>query len=145
MLVIDSHYLGFLQIKNTGSVLIYVKHVLVLGWIALGVYLDIGVTRRLADARAADRLLLLARFRRMNGLAAAGGVIIILVTAAVQGMYLRPPHRWLYLHTEFTEAVKEGREISERIQSIYSSRFIGEFRVLFIFKSFSLGGFVEVL
>jgi uncharacterized membrane protein len=84
MLVTDSHYLGFMQIGNTWSVLMYTKHVLVLGWIALGVYLDMGVTRRLAGARASDRPGLLAQFQRMNGLTAAGGVIIILMTAVVQ-------------------------------------------------------------
>ena len=86
MLVTDSHYEGFMEIGNTWSVLMYTKHILVLGWIALGVYLDMGVTRRLAGARASDRPGFLAQFRRMNGLTAAGGVIIILMTAVVQVM-----------------------------------------------------------
>jgi uncharacterized membrane protein len=86
MLVTDSHYQGFMEIGNPWSVLIYAKHILVLGWIALGVYLDMGVTRRLAGARASDRPGLLAQFWRMNGLSAAGGVIIILLTAVVQVM-----------------------------------------------------------
>jgi uncharacterized membrane protein len=86
MLVTDSHYLGFMEIGNTWSVLMYTKHILVLGWIALGVYLDMGVTRRLAGARASDRPGLLAKFQRMNGLTAAGGVVIILLTATLQAM-----------------------------------------------------------
>jgi uncharacterized membrane protein len=84
MLVTDSHYLGFMEIGNFWSVLMYTKHILVLGWIALGVYLDISVTRRLAGARASDRPGLLAQFQRINGLTAAGGVIIILMTAVMQ-------------------------------------------------------------
>lgn len=86
MLVTDSYYQGFMEIGNTWSVLMYTKHILVLGWIALGVYLDMGVTRRLAEARASDRQGLLAQFQRMNGLTAAGGVIIILFSAVVQVM-----------------------------------------------------------
>jgi len=31
MLVTDSHYLGFMEIGNTWSVLMYTKHILVLG------------------------------------------------------------------------------------------------------------------
>jgi uncharacterized membrane protein len=86
MLVTDSHYLGFMEIGNFWSVLMYTKHILVLGWIALGVYLDMGVTRRLAGARASDRPGLLSQFQRINGLTAAGGVIIILLTATLQAM-----------------------------------------------------------
>ena len=45
-----------------------------------------GVTRRLAGARASDRPGLLSQFQRINGLTAAGGVIIILLTATLQAM-----------------------------------------------------------
>ena len=86
MLVSDSHYQGFMEIGNTWSVLMYAKHNLVFGWIVLGVYLDMGVTRRLAGARASDRPGLLTQFQRINSLTAAGGVIIIPMTAVVQVM-----------------------------------------------------------
>jgi hypothetical protein len=87
MLVTDSHYQGFMEIGNTWSVLMYTKHILVHGWTALGEYPDMGVTRRLAGARASDRPVLLVQFQqRMNGLMAAGGVVIILLTAALQAM-----------------------------------------------------------
>ncbi len=84
MTVTDSHYMGFLQITNTWSGLMYAKHLLVLICIILGVYLDMGIARRLSESRDANRPSLLTRFRLINGLTAAGCVAVILMTSALQ-------------------------------------------------------------
>jgi uncharacterized membrane protein len=86
MLITDAHYEGFMQITNAWSVWMYTKHIVVLGLIVLGVYLDMGVARRLAAADGSNRTSRLAQFRLINGLSALGGVMIILITAAVQVM-----------------------------------------------------------
>jgi uncharacterized membrane protein len=86
MMVADPQYTGFLQLTNTWSLLMYAKHLVVLGCIVLGVYLDMGIARRLAEPQNADRPGLLARFRLINGLTAAGCVIIVLMTGALQVM-----------------------------------------------------------
>jgi uncharacterized membrane protein len=84
MLVTDSHYPGFMQMTNTWSVWMYAKHLLVLVCIVLGVYLDMGITRRLAESHDAVRPALLARFRLINGLTAAGCVVVVLMTGVLQ-------------------------------------------------------------
>jgi uncharacterized membrane protein len=86
MLLTNSHYLGFMEIGNSWSVWIYTKHIVVLGVIGLGIYLDMGVARRLSDARDAGRPGLLARYRLVNGLTALGCVAVLLITAAAQVM-----------------------------------------------------------
>ena len=86
MLLTDAPYLGFLEIGNAWSVWMYTKHIVVLGLIVLGVYLDMGVARRLAAADGSNRTSRLAQFRLINGLTALGGVMIILMTAGLQVM-----------------------------------------------------------
>lgn len=55
MLLTDSHYLGFMEIGNAWSVWMYTRHLFVIGVIVLGGYLDMGVSRRFAEEREADR------------------------------------------------------------------------------------------
>ena len=86
MMVTDSHYMGFLQITNAWSALMYAKHLLVLVCIVLGVYLDMGVSRRVAESSGADRPGLLAQFRLFNALTAAGCAAVVLMTGVLQGM-----------------------------------------------------------
>ncbi len=64
----------------------YAKHLLVLVCIVLGVYLDMGVSRRLSELRDADRPHLLARFLLFNALTAAGCVVVVLMTGVLQVM-----------------------------------------------------------
>jgi uncharacterized membrane protein len=84
MLLTDSQYLGFLNFGNAWSVLMVVKHTLIFPWVFLCIVLDRNVARRLGEACDADRTRLLAQFRRMNGMAAGGGTLIILLTAVMQ-------------------------------------------------------------
>jgi uncharacterized membrane protein len=86
MMLADTLYLGFLNFGNAWSVLMVVKHVLIVPWVFLCIALDRNTARRLAEANDADRPRLLAQFRRMNGIAAWGGAGIILMTAVMQAM-----------------------------------------------------------
>jgi uncharacterized membrane protein len=74
MMITDEKYLGFMDFGNAWSLLMVVKHVLAIGWIFLGISLDMNTARRLAEAGDADRPARLAQFRRMNAWAAWGGV-----------------------------------------------------------------------
>jgi uncharacterized membrane protein len=86
MMLTDSQYLGFLNFGNAWSVLMVVKHVLIVPWVFLCIALDRNTARRLEEANDADRPRLLAQFRRMNTIAAWGGAGIILMTAVMQAM-----------------------------------------------------------
>jgi uncharacterized membrane protein len=86
MLVTDSQYLGFMDFGNTWSIGMVAKHLLVIAVIGMGVYLDMGITRRLSGAGNSKRPARLAQFRRMNNLTALGCIAVLLITTAVQVM-----------------------------------------------------------
>jgi uncharacterized membrane protein len=86
LMITDPLYLGFLQIGNAWSVLMIVKHVLLIPWVFLCISIDQNASRRLEPAQKEAPAALLTRFRRMNGMAAAGGVLIILMTSVMQAL-----------------------------------------------------------
>jgi hypothetical protein len=86
MLVLNPSYLGLMDIGNTWSILIYTKHVLVLGIIVLGVYLDSGISRKMETARGEAAGGLLHRFRTINGLLILGGLTILFLTVLAQSL-----------------------------------------------------------
>jgi uncharacterized membrane protein len=63
-----------------------VKHVLLIPWVFLCISIDQNASRRLEPAQKEAPAALLTRFRRMNGMAAAGGVLIILMTSVMQAL-----------------------------------------------------------
>jgi uncharacterized membrane protein len=86
MLVLNPSYLGFMDISNAWSILMYSKHILVFGLIVLGVYLDRGISQKMESARGEEAGGLLQRFRTVNGLMILGGLAILSLTALAQSL-----------------------------------------------------------
>ena len=78
----DANYRGFGDFGNAWSVVMLVKHILVLAMIGIGAYIDRGILTRLADAAttgAAARSL-----RQAANAMMVCGTVVLLLTAAAQ-------------------------------------------------------------
>ena len=78
----DANYVGFGDFGNAWSVVMLVKHVLVLVMIGIGVYIDRGILTRLAAPSTAEAAL--RSFRRAVNAMMISGLIVLLLTAAAQ-------------------------------------------------------------
>jgi uncharacterized membrane protein len=85
LLVVDAHYSGLGDFfASTWTTLMLVKHVLVIGFVALGVTVD-RLIRGLADASSEETRRSALRRLRLSAEAATGlGALITLLTAAAQ-------------------------------------------------------------
>ena len=88
LMLIDKNYLGIGNFGNTWSVVVVIKHGLVLVMIVLGAYLDRAIIRKLADpsSPAAERPAAMRRLKLTVGLTALCGVVILLLSSIAQGL-----------------------------------------------------------
>jgi uncharacterized membrane protein len=84
LLVVDPHYAGLGNVlANSWTILMLVKHLVVIALIALGVAVDVGV-RRAAEADDTGRGSALGRVRLAAEAATGLGALVVLLTVAAQ-------------------------------------------------------------
>ncbi len=84
LMLIDPGYLGFMDFGNLWGILMLVKHILVLGMIAIGFWFNaiLRVGPMMSSNNSAEQAI--ARFRSYSTLMGISGVIVLLLTALAQ-------------------------------------------------------------
>jgi len=84
LMLIDPGYLGFMDFGNLWGILMLVKHILVLGMIAIGFWFNaiLRVGPMMSSNNSAEQAI--ARFRSYSTLMGISGVIVRLLTALAQ-------------------------------------------------------------
>ena len=84
LMLIDSGYLGFMNFGNPWGVLMLVKHLLILGMIAIGFWFNaiLRVGPMMSSNNSAGQAL--SRFRFYANLMAISGILVLLLTALAQ-------------------------------------------------------------
>jgi len=84
LMLIDPGYLGFMDFGNLWGILMLVKHILILGMIALGFWFNaiLRVGPMMSSNNSAEQAI--SRFRSYSTLMAISGVIVLLLTAFAQ-------------------------------------------------------------
>ena len=84
LMLIDSGYLGFMNFGNFWGIVMVIKHILILGMVALGFWFNaiLRVGPMMSSNNSAD--LGIRRFRQYSNLMAISGVLVLLLTALAQ-------------------------------------------------------------
>ena len=84
LMMIDSSYLGFMDFGNLWGIVMLVKHILVLGMIAMGFWFNavLRVGPMMSSNNSAEQAI--ARFRKYVNAMAVSGVLVLLLTALAQ-------------------------------------------------------------
>ena len=84
LMIIDTGYLGFLNFGNFWGILMLVKHFLILGMIAMGLWFNaiLRVGPLMSSNTGAEQAI--ARFRWYSNAMAISGVLVLLLTALAQ-------------------------------------------------------------
>lgn len=84
LMLIDPNYLGIGNFSNTWAVMMLVKHILVVGMIALGFWFNaiLRVGPMMGSNNSAE--LAIRRFRLYSNLMALSGILVLLLTALAQ-------------------------------------------------------------
>jgi len=84
LMVIDSGYLGFMDFGNFWGIVMFLKHILVFGMIALGFWFNaiLRVGPMMSSNNSAE--LGINRFRLYSNLMTISGVLVLLLTALAQ-------------------------------------------------------------
>jgi len=84
LMLIDSGYLGFMNFGNVWGVVMVVKHILIVGMVAMGFWFNaiLRVGPMMSSNNSAE--LGIRRFRTYSNLMAITGVLVLLLTALAQ-------------------------------------------------------------
>jgi uncharacterized membrane protein len=84
LMLIDPGYLGFMNFGNFWGIMMVIKHILVLGMVALGFWFNamLRVGPMMSSNNSAE--LGVRRFRQYSNLMAISGVLVLLLTALAQ-------------------------------------------------------------
>ncbi|MBN1285015.1 MAG: CopD family protein [Anaerolineae bacterium] len=88
LMLVDSSYLGFGDFGNTWSVMMLVKHILVLALFVLGAYVERTLVVKLAGALKAgqESSALTGQFRTAMNAMMLGSIVILLLTALAEAV-----------------------------------------------------------
>jgi uncharacterized membrane protein len=84
LMMLDTEYLGFMNLGNLWGIVMLVKHILVIGMIAMGFWFNaiLRVGPLMSSNTGAE--MALARFRRYVNVMAISGVLVLLLTSFAQ-------------------------------------------------------------
>ena len=84
LMLIDSGYLGFMNFGNLWGILMLVKHILVLGMLAMGFWFNAILRVGPLMSSNTGAMQAIARFRWYSNAMAISGVLVLLLTALAQ-------------------------------------------------------------
>jgi len=84
LMLIDSGYLGFMNFGNLWGILMLVKHILVLGMLAMGFWFNAILRVGPLMSSNTSAMQAIARFRWYSNAMAISGVLVLLLTALAQ-------------------------------------------------------------